>query len=303
MKRASLALLLTLLGAGCHSDLIFDDAQLQLDDASVHDIARLVSKEGPPNAARPPIPVAILVHGFGATTFELQPVADALGAQGIRVSQVLLRGHGTTPRDQAARSFEDWEEPIRRENAELAALGWPEPTFVAASLGAALTLDLLARGQLQPAPHRLVLVSPLIEFADWRGRFLPLFVRLGVRGSRVDWNGAAAGHWYRTRPSAALLELRRLTDRNRAALAHGIQLPPGSRVLVIHSDGDRTVSGRGLGELERGLPGAQIEIVRVATDLHVPVKPVGCDRPWTQEEIAIQHDLLSRISIFAAQDQ
>jgi carboxylesterase len=285
-------------GAGCDSDLIFSERDLRLDDASVHDTPKLVS-DAPPGPGEREQPVAILVHGFGATTFELEPVADDLRAHGVHVSQVLLRGHGTTPRDQAARSFEDWAEPIRIENARLAALGWQEPTIVAASLGAALTLDLLARGELQPPPHRLVLVSPLVEFADWRARFLPLFVRFGVRGSRVDWGGEAAGHWYGTRPAAALLVLRRLTDRNRKALARGIVLPEGAQVLVIHAERDRTVSGRGLDELAQGLLGAHFEFVRVPTDLHVPVKPVGCDRPWTAEEIAIQKGLLARIRTFA----
>jgi carboxylesterase len=283
--------------AGCDSDLIFREDELRLDDPSVHDTARLVSDEPPP---APGEPAAILVHGFGATTFELEPVAQDLRTHGFQVSQVLLRGHGTTPRDQAARTYSDWAEPIRIENARLAELGWHEVTIVAASMGAALVLDLLAHGRLEPPPRRLVLVSPLIEFADWRARFLPLFIHLGVRGSRVDWGGNAAGHWYPTRPAAALAELRRLTDQNRAALARGIALPQGSQVLVIHANGDRTVSGRGLDELERGLRGATLDIVRVDTDIHVPVKPVGCDRPWTAEEIAIQTGLLARIRAFAS---
>ena len=289
--------LAALAAAGCSSDLIFDEDELRLDDTSVHDTPNLVADEPAPPGERPP--VAILVHGFGATTFELSPVADDLRAQGVRVSQLLLRGHGTTVREQAALRYEDWAEPIQRENARLAELGFPPPTIVAASMGAALTLDLLARGQLRPPPHRLVLVSPLIEFADWRARFLPLLVRLGLRGSRVEWGGASAGHWYRTRPAAALLELRRLTDRNREALARGIALPAGTQVLVIHADGDQTVSGRGLDELEHGLGGAQIEVVHVDTDMHVPVKPVGCERPWTPAEIAIQAGLLARIRAFA----
>lgn len=289
----------TMLGAGCNSDLIFSEDELRLDDPSVHDTPHLVSDEPPPAPGEHP-PVAILVHGFGATTFELEPVAQDLRAHGFRVSQVLLRGHGTTPRDQAAHTYEDWAEPIRIENARLAELEYESVTIVAASMGAALVLDLMAHGRLEPPTRRLVLVSPLIEFADWRARFLPLFVRLGVRGSRVDWGGEAAGHWYPTRPTPALVELRRLTDQNRIALARGITLPDGSQVLVIHADGDRTVSGRGLDELERGLRGATLETMRVDTDIHVPVKPVGCDRPWTADEIAIQNGLLARIRAFAS---
>jgi carboxylesterase len=296
-RRAILVLaVLTAIGAGCRSDLIFNENDLRLDDQSVHDTPHLASDEPPQS---PGEPAAILVHGFGATTFELEPVAQDLRAHGVQVSQVLLRGHGTTPRDQAARTYEDWAEPIRIENARLAGLGWQRVTIVATSMGAALTLDLLARGELQPPPHRLVLVSPLVEFADWRARFLPLFIRLGVRGSRVEWGGESAGHWYRTRPSAALQELKRLTDHNRAALARGIALPADAQVLVIHSDGDRTVSGRGLEKLEHGLRGAQFQFVHVPTDMHVPVKPVGCERPWTAEEIAIQMGLLARIRAFA----
>jgi carboxylesterase len=284
------------------SDLIFREADLGLDDPAVHDLPTLVSAQMPaPSPAERAQPVAVLVHGFGATTFELGPVAEDLRAHGILASQILLAGHGTTVRDQAARSSESWADPIRTEVASLAALGFDRVTIVAASMGAALVLDLLARGDLEPPPRRLVFVSPLIEFADWRMRFLPLFELAGIKGSRVAWHGAAAGHWYPTRPAAALAELRRLTNRNRTALDVGIPIPPDSRVLVIHAEGDRTVSGRGLDRLARGLGGAEVEVVRVPVMIHVPVKPADCDRPWTAEEMAIQRELLARIRAFTSE--
>ena len=286
--------------AGCESDLVFRAADLGLDDPGVHDTPNLVSEAvPPPDSAARIQPVGVLVHGFGATTFELSPVAEDLRAHAILASQVLLAGHGTTVRDQAARTAEDWADPIRTEVARLAQLGYDRVTIVAASMGAALVLDLLARGKLEPPPHRYVFVSPLVEFADWRMRFLPVFERAGIQGSRVEWEGAAAGHWYPTRPTAALAELRRLTDRNRAALARAIALPAGSRVLVIHSEGDRTVSGRGIDRLREGLPDAQVDVVRVPSDIHVPVKPAGCERPWTAGEIATQKELLAQIRAFA----
>jgi carboxylesterase len=287
------------LGVGCRSDLIFRDADLLLDDRSVHDVPTLVSERvPPPSPAECAEAIAVLVHGFGATTFELRPVAEDLTAHGILASQVLLAGHGTTVRDQASRTYEGWAEPIGTEVAQLGELGCDQVTIVAASMGAALVLDLLARGELEPPPRRYVFVSPLVEFADRRMEFLPLFALAGIKGSRVAWEGAATGHWYRTRPVAALAELRRLTARNRAALERGIPLAPDSRVLVIHAEGDRTVSGRGLERLERGLSGARVEVLRVPTSIHVPVKPAGCDRPWTAEEVAIQRDLLARIRAF-----
>jgi carboxylesterase len=283
--------------SGCENDLIFRDADLLLDDASVRDVPRLASDEVAARAetAVPAMPVAILVHGFGATTFELEPVARELRAAGALASQVLLRGHGTTAREMAALSYEEWAEPIRDEYARLHALGFEEVALVGSSTGAALVLDLLARGELTPTPRRIVLVSPLIEFADWRMRFLPLFERLGVAGSRAVLEGESRGHWYPTRPATSLRELRRLTARNHAALATGLELPADCRILVLHATGDPTVAGRGIDLLARGIRGAQVEIVRVDSGIHVPVKPVGCDREWTPAEIAIHKELIDRI--------
>jgi carboxylesterase len=282
--------------AGCKNDLIFREDDVAFDDSGVRDSPRLASLETPePRAVERTTPVAILVHGFGATTFELEPVARDLRAGGALASQLLLRGHGTTARELAALRYEEWAEPIPAEYARLTAAGFERVALVGSSTGAALILDLLARDQLTPIPRRIVFVSPLVEFADWRMRFLPLFERLGVAGSRAILEGESRGHWYPTRPAACLRELRRLTARNRALLASGLELPSDCRILVIHAGGDPTVAGRGIERLERGIRGAQVEVVRVDSGIHVPVKPVGCDREWTPAEIAIQQQLIARI--------
>ena len=282
--------------SGCENDLIFREDDVAFDDSAVRDSPRLASLDTLAADAIPrTTPVAILVHGFGATTFELEPVARDLQAGGALASQLLLRGHGTSARELAALRYEEWAEPIPAEYGRLTAAGFERVALVGSSTGAALILDLLARGQLTPTPRRIVFVSPLIEFADWRMRFLPLFERLGVAGSRAILEGESRGHWYPTRPAASLRELRRLTARNRALLASGLELPSDCRILVIHAGGDPTVAGRGIGLLERGIRGAQVEVIRVDSGIHVPVKPVGCDRTWTPAEIAIQKDLIARI--------
>jgi carboxylesterase len=294
---AAAACLLTItMLAGCQKDLIFREDDPAFDDTSVRDAPRLASAAlHEPGAVMRTAPVVILVHGFGATTFELDPVANDLRTAGAMASQVLLRGHGTTAREMAALSHEEWAEPLRAEYARLHALGFDQVALVGSSTGAALILDLLARGELRPVPRRMVFISPLVEFADWRMRFLPVFERIGVAGSRAILAGESRGHWYPTRPTASLRELRRLTATNRGFLAAGIELPADCRILVIHATGDPTVAGRGIERLARGIRGAQVEVVRVDSGIHVPVKPVGCDRAWTPAEIAIHRELITRI--------
>lgn len=51
----------------------------------------------------------LLLHGFGGTPFEMQPVADALTAAGYETYSPCLPGHGTTLDDFSHTFFADWQ--------------------------------------------------------------------------------------------------------------------------------------------------------------------------------------------------
>ncbi len=53
----------------------------------------------------------LLVHGYTATTSEVQPLARILNSEGYSVAGPLLPGHHTTPRELNQVKWQDW---IRR---------------------------------------------------------------------------------------------------------------------------------------------------------------------------------------------
>lgn len=57
--------------------------------------------------------VIILVHGFGASATETRPLGEFLQSKGFDVYGILLKGHGTTPRDLDEIKWEDWLENIK----------------------------------------------------------------------------------------------------------------------------------------------------------------------------------------------
>jgi carboxylesterase len=295
LNRQVLAAAALLLLAGCSNDLIFRDEDLDLDAGDVQDVARLIPE---PPASPIDRPVVIAVHGYGSTTYETRPVAEYLRARGCLVSQVLLDGHGTTVRDLNGRSYEEWGGAIAREYDRLVAMGFSDIALLGTSAGSSLSLDLLARGRLEPIPRCLIFVSPLVQFGDRRAGFLPLFKRLGIKGTRFEPGGSSPGHWYPTRPIASLFQLKALADRCRRELERGLELPAGSRVLIIHSKRDESVALAGVELLAGGLSGARVELLLVDSEIHVPIKPIGSDREWTAEERTRQEKLLERIHAF-----
>jgi len=81
----------------------------------------------------------ILVHGFGASATETRPLGEYLLKQGYDIHGILLKGHGTKPRDLDTIKWEDWIENIKKSyNAHLENY---EYIFIGGiSLGGALSL-------------------------------------------------------------------------------------------------------------------------------------------------------------------
>lgn len=108
---------------------------------------------------------ALLVHGLGGGTYELQWLGEALHARlGLTVRAMHLPGHEAPMRGMPASRHEDWVAAVER---ELDALG--PAHLVGFSTGALVALRV---AQLRPLAGKLVLLAPFIDI--YRPPLLPV---------------------------------------------------------------------------------------------------------------------------------
>jgi carboxylesterase len=131
-----------------------------------------------PSAARAAAPaekiVCLLIHGFGGSTVEMEPLALALEAEGFEVVRLILPGHTTSIDDFSRTFFPDWLAAAEHACQEEMARG-RRVVVIGHSLGGSLALHLaeyydLAGVVTLAAPVYLYRFFPP-EAADWR---LPL---------------------------------------------------------------------------------------------------------------------------------
>ena len=191
--------------------------------------AETATESGEPFLLMPqkPRPLGVvLVHGFLASPAEIRDFADELFALGFPVLGVRLKGHGTSPWDLRERSWQDWQDSVRRGFSIMAELA-PRVALVGFSTGGALSLILASE-----RPARLagvVAASVPMKFQDRGMRFVPL-----VHGANrlVRWVSSFEGikpfqsnesehpHInYRQMPVRGLYELTVLVDVLKASLA------------------------------------------------------------------------------------
>ena len=192
-------------------------------------VAETATESGEPYLLMPhnPRPLGVvLVHGFLASPAEMRDFADELCELGFPVLGVRLKGHGTSPWDLRERSWQDWQDSVRRGFSIMAELA-PRVALVGFSTGGALSLILASE-----RPERLagvVAASVPMKFQDRGMRFVPL-----VHGANrlVRWVSSFEGikpfqsndsehpHInYRQMPVRGLYELTELVDALKASLA------------------------------------------------------------------------------------
>lgn len=127
----------------------------------------------------------LLVHGFTGSPQSMRPWGEHLAAQGWTVIAPRLPGHGTSARDLAETTGEDWYV-----EAEMGLVGLAErcsSVFVCGmSMGGTIALDLAARQSERVAG--LVVVNGSVYSEDPRARLAPLLGKLpfSVKGIGSD---------------------------------------------------------------------------------------------------------------------
>jgi len=198
----------------------------------------------------------LLVHGFGGTPFEMQPLAETLEAAGARVSAPTLPGHATSLEDWAASRWADWLGCVEDEYRRLA-LGHRRVFAVGLSMGGSLCLELARR---QPLAGVVTIASPVYLYrflppscADWRIPFTAFLRRL-----RPVWptspgraESRAIAPWRGYEGAIALEPLYSLM-RGLRGLRRGLAQVTAP-LLAMHARRDRQVPADNLWEIVRGV--------------------------------------------------
>lgn len=131
--------------------------------------AAAASEEPPPEKI-----VCLLIHGFGGSQVEMEPLAQALEAEGVEVVRLTLPGHATSIEDFSHTFFPDWLAAAERACQKEIGRG-RRVVAIGHSMGGSLALHLAEEYDLAgvvtlSAPVYLYRFFPP-EAADWR---LPL---------------------------------------------------------------------------------------------------------------------------------
>jgi carboxylesterase len=208
----------------------------------------------------------LCLHGFSGGPFELQPLIDALVAQGTQVSAPTLAGHGAGTAELAAATWHDWLASARTAmDALVAATGEPV-LIVGGSMGGLLALR-LAR-QRPDAVAGLVLLAPPLRLRPIEQRGIAALASLAEllgmgRRAMVPKTaepdvmdpavraGLSYGNEY---PLPALSTFLELQDAVRDDV--GFVATP---VLIVHGKRDRTVPIAVSDELARRLASLRVQ--------------------------------------------
>jgi esterase/lipase len=223
----------------------------------------------------------VLAHGYMAAPAEVKGLARYLGKMGFWVYAPRLKGHGTTPEDLAACTFQDWIECM---DAGYAALSNLCRRVIAGgfSTGAGLALDLAQR---VPAVAGVFAVSAPLRLQDMAARFVPavdvwnrfmaLFHLDEAQKTFVDNHPENPHINYSKNPISGVRELERLMSSLEPRLPK-ITAP----ALVVQSREDPVVDPRGTETIFKLLGSTDKQMVLFNFQRHGILLGEGADRVY-----------------------
>jgi carboxylesterase len=218
-------------------------------------------------------PAVVLIHGFTGTPWELEPLVDAVSAEGFAVRAPLLPGHGETPACLSRARWTDWQSHVERVvDAELDRFG--SVIVLGFSLGSLLALavggarqhrGVLAIGALGTAIALPTLEDRVLRVSEALGPLLPHVHIPKLRGSDVrDPDAKRTNPAYPTQPLRAAREILRGQRAAREA-APRLTVP----LLVVHGRADDTTPLRASLELVALAERADVELRVLPRSAHM----------------------------------
>ncbi len=242
----------------------------------------------PPPSAAPfalapagaPRGVALCLHGYSGTPYEVKTTALAFAAAGFRAVGPLLRGHGTDPAQLNRVTWRDWvDDAVAAYDRAVADAPGVPVVVVGCSMGGLVSLLL---STLRPV-RALVLLAPALRFFPsaeigaaaltaglWQLR--PFFPKEGPGGDVGAADGAALNPTYKVLPARGIIELWRM-QRDVEARLKDVTAP----VIVFHGRRDHTIAPVSSEVIARHVQSPLVEHHRLARTQHLVALDVERD--------------------------
>ena len=289
----------------------------QLDSQSIQDSSLIIDKYNPISLQSSKgvldsnVRTAfVLVHGFAASTFEMRDIHDWISANlpSVKVSNVLMGGHGQDLEDFSKSGWKDWQQPVLDEMAKIAELGFDKIFLIGASTGGTIILNALIEKRFEHADliKGAYFVDPFLIAMDerlpWVGLLGPI---LGNVPNKL--NEMSRPYWFTNRPASVFRELNDLSLIVQEQLKTGdvSGLPP---LKIYQSKGDRTVKPEGTKQICEELQSKKVnlECNFMESTLHVMTRLRGRRKVNAQDTLnfyKIMHSMSNHVSVSFAKPQ
>ncbi|WP_419176456.1 alpha/beta fold hydrolase [Desulfosediminicola sp.] len=184
----------------------------------------------------------VLIHSYMSSPEEMRSLGNHLRREGLWVYVVRLPGHGTSSRDLAIRSCDEWTEAVEDAYVLMSTI-CEKVVFCGISLGAGLALDVAGRA---PAAAGVVAICPPLKLSDYSTNFMPAIdvwnrMVTRVRGTSTDpyFEFVADNPHiaYRRNPFTGIREVGRFLVKMEDIL-RAVRVPS----FVLHTEQDPVVS-------------------------------------------------------------
>ncbi|MDL2306947.1 alpha/beta fold hydrolase [Desulfovibrio sp. OttesenSCG-928-C06] len=207
--------------------------------------------------------IALLVHGYMGTPFEMEPLAGPLEALGIQARMVTLPGHAASLKEFQKTNYADWLAHVEDEYTKARA-GAEKVLLVGYSLGGSLALELAVRHK----PDGVVTISSPVfparamprQSRDWGLLLLPVlrfFVKeVPMRPGRPESREIAPWQGYEgvAFPPQLYSLYKGVTHTGKRL--RNVSCP----LLVVHDLRDRLVNAENALGIARGVSSEQLEL-------------------------------------------
>jgi carboxylesterase len=213
------------------------------------------------NESRPGRKGVLLLHGFGASPWEVKELGDYLAEKGITVYAPLLEGHGTKGEDMKSVRWEDWYASAEYGYDALSKMA--DEVYVAGlSMGGDLSIILASKHDFDG----LITINAPITLIDKRARLVWAFKYVRSEYKR-DVAEDEKAYYYETIPADAVFELMVLIRETQRALPKVTE-----KMMIIQALDDETADPSSADYIENNAASEDKKVYWYQKGHHVIIK-------------------------------